>query len=183
MNVENKKVKAAKFVLENCEILLLNLTNIKYYDIIIGNCHESFHVQHGIMFSRNSTKYLSLKLEWQQFYDNLGYDFEFVPEEGHNEGITKAYKRFKYKDITAVCIIFEDDTEIDIGVPWRGEWKNKAQYIKIRKADEYRPEMIEITFDYNYYWNEFIWQLKYGIKISISNFFYRISQIFKRRKI
>jgi len=180
MKEKPKKIKGLKLVLENCEVLYLDLSHKPYYHFNIGKSCKSYLGQSGDFFLHDHTNYFYFKMDLKEFQDNLS-NINYAGRDGETQSKEESWNRFKYKDCTSIGIIFEDDTEYSTYIPWKGEWKNKVQHIRIIKADKYHEDLLEIYFDYNFYWNQFKFRIYLFFKKDIGDFFYKVSQIFKKK--
>ena len=176
-----QRVTKIEFSLENCEVIEADILNC-WHTVQVGKCYKSYNTQsscdgHGArFFEQESTDYCRLQFELKDFHPKntnfAGNDNE-VPTE------SESYNRLiKGRDVTSIVLIFNDGTEKQIYIPWEGDgFYNKVQYSFVRKA--YKDEKIlEIHFDYHYYWHKFIFWL-YLRKIRIEQYF-RNKKHFKR---
>jgi len=176
------KIKGLEFVLENCEVLFLDLSHKPYYSFHFGKCHQSYMAQTGDFSTSESTEYFYFKSELKEFKDNLS-NTNFAGPEGVQPSKEDCWTRFsKGRDVTSVVVKFEDDSEKQIYLPWKGEWTNKNQHIKIIKKNNSHEDLLEIHFDKHYHWEQFRHNMWLFFNIKIDNFFYKLSQIFKRKK-
>jgi hypothetical protein len=169
---KNPKVKTMHLVLENCEVLQINVANIEFWDLATGYFYDRAHIQDGVLFSHWSTDYMQIKMQWLDFYRNLSWSSSF--DESKDNG-TAFGRLLRYKDVTSVCLVYEDDSEMQIGIPWKGGNRNKAMHVRVKKADKWQIDRIEITWDSNYYWNQFKWIAKFGLWKWIRDIPYRVS--------
>jgi hypothetical protein len=118
-------LKNIEFVLENCECVSINKENI--YQLRIGKIYSSYHWQNHLNsispdYSTNFCRinFINLKPE------SVTFTNEFVKDEH------KAYNRlFNYRDVTSIVLHFDDGTEQQIYVPWKGwDFTNKSQRFK-----------------------------------------------------
>ena len=138
------KVIGIEFVCENCEVIYADLFP-GHHDIHTGKCQRSYHVQDGTYFPSESTDYLRIRVEAEHFKPIIT---NYAGPE--NDGLA----RLKHLDCTSIVLKFDDNTEQQIYVPWKGEhFTNKVEYIREKKQN------IEIVFDYHYYWNQFRYKL------------------------
>jgi hypothetical protein len=118
-------LKNIEFVLENCECISINKENI--YQLYIGKITSSYHWQNHLdSISPNyhtdycKIDFVKLKPECVTFIN------EAVKDE------QEAFNRlFKHRDVTSIVLHFDDGTEQQIYLPWKGwEFINKSQRAK-----------------------------------------------------
>jgi len=128
--------------LENCEVLYLD--DLSCLDrIMIGNTRTSAMIDGGmekVVFSQHEfTDYVTLN-----FYGK----FKELLKHSHNELTDRSpFERLLLKDVTSIVFVFEDGTEKQLYVPWKGEGfgSNKAMTIKFNEFGDVKQ--YTITFD------------------------------------
>jgi hypothetical protein len=132
------KITKLQFVLENCEVITVYLNNC-YHHISFGRCYISYDAQHQDFFVHESTNYAKLVFDFNEFKP-------VITNDGSSD--KTALERLNYCDVTSIVFIFEDGSEKQIYVPWKGwdTWAgNKAMKIYQDDTDYYNH--IVITFD------------------------------------
>jgi hypothetical protein len=132
------KLSKLEFVLENCEVITIDLSDC-YHHISLGQCHKSYDAQHQDFFEHESTDYAKLIFDSDNFKPVITND--------GSSGKT-ALERLHYCDVTSIVFIFDDNSEKQIYIPWKG-WDifdaNKAMKIYQDKTEFY--DHIVISFD------------------------------------
>jgi len=179
----NKKEKIVKieFVLENCEVISADIKKC-WNNIQFGKCFKSYSVQFdcndtgSTLFEHEFTDYCKVTLELKDFHPQ---NTNFAGKDGEVQTEQESYKRLiEGRDVTSICLIFEDGTEQQIIVPYKGEFTNKVQYFVKRKAHD-GDDILDIYFDYNYYWH----RIQHWFYMKYQNILYFFKEIKTKRRI
>lgn len=131
----NKKLASVNIVLENCEvynipadgIYKLSLGNIKYsFDVHVNGLSK--YTTPGEMCTYAYTDFVWLALNKKGMNIDSGWADMFDEEETH-----PFYRRVNAKDITHLDFIFDDGSNLYVGVPW--EYGNTEIDNKLQKND------------------------------------------------
>ena len=133
----NKKLASVDIVLENCEvynipadgIYKLSLGNIKYsFDVHVNGLSK--YTTPGEIWTHAYTDFVWLALNKKGMNIDSGWADMFDDEETH-----PFYERVNANDITHLDFIFDDGSNLYVGVPWEDgntEFDNKLQKNDIR---------------------------------------------------
>ena len=133
----NKKLASVDIVLENCEVYNIPVDGI--YKLSLGNIKYSFDVHvnglskyttPGEMWTHAYTDFVWLALNKKGMNIDSGWVDMFDEEETH-----PFYRRVNANDITHLDFIFDDGSNLYVGVPWEDgntEFDNKLQKNDIR---------------------------------------------------
>jgi hypothetical protein len=117
------KIKKIELVLENCEVIDVPGDNIERF--LTGQIKHGIHAQDNSCWTYYYTDYCSLKVKTKT--DSFIWSNEGV------SGEQTALGRLRLRDITNLDIIYDDDSHLYLGVPWRGfkDSYNKCEKWKI----------------------------------------------------
>ena len=125
-------LKAIEIVLENCEVLKIDKEFIR--QLQIGTTYFTYLWQDHLpsIDPNYFTNYCKI-----DFNENFTKEKIYKPNEAHNyEGQPTCWVRLtRGLDITSIVLLFDNDTEQQIYVPWKGLGINKNRAIKI--TDKY----------------------------------------------
>jgi hypothetical protein len=141
-----KSISKIELVLENCESLTVEGKAIK--GGFISDIKKNIHLQDTDVFE--NLYCCQFEIAFENIEQYISYSNEHVKDE------IEVMKRLYLKDVTSVVLHFNDSTELQIYVPWRGEdFINKL--MKIKKYDNIttlsftrRPPWYGITQLQNY---------------------------------
>jgi hypothetical protein len=125
--MSGKQIKQIDIVLENCEVISVPGHNL--LDLRIGELHGSIHVQGIDVWNNHWTNYC--KLQITKAPDSFVWT---------NEGVTgerTALDRLKVRDITHLDLIYDDNSNFYLGLPWRGfsDFHNKLEKWSISETN------------------------------------------------
>lgn len=129
------KIKKIEFILENCEAVAVDIFEKNYMTrIITTRISESINTQANSFWLDKKTNFLEIQLE-----NELRETFYFVnefPEKGKSKWT--AWERLKLNDVTSINFIFEDNTELQLYVPWGNkDFVNTKMKIEENKQSKY----------------------------------------------
>lgn len=122
------KIKKVDLVFENCEAVTL-MPNMFKSLIITGiteqktiNCYQ---YENGENQVNKCCEYMSIDINKKGYKQKMDWqDMKLIT------------RLMLYNDITSLCLIYEDDTEEQILVPWNEENEYSNKYQKILQVDE-----------------------------------------------
>lgn len=122
------KIKRIDIVFENCEVVSLNNDMFKYL-IIKGITEERiincYQYENGETQINKCCEYMSIDI------NKKGYEQRIIWQD-----MTLKERLQIGNDITSICLIYEDDTEEQILVPWNDENEYSNKYQKLLQIDE-----------------------------------------------
>lgn len=117
-----KKYKTIELCFENCESIRFNSDEIEQF--FIGEINTSVHtLRNNIVDEFKRCKYLSIKIK------SSGNQKYYPFEQNETVSALKFERLNICKNIVSVRVIYEDDTETDVYVPWDSvdEYVNEQQ--------------------------------------------------------
>lgn len=117
-----KKYKTIELCFENCESLSFRSDEIEQF--FIGGINTGIHTLRNNMIDEfRSCKYFSIKIK------PSGNQKYYPFEQNESVSVLKFDRLNMSKNIVSARVIYEDDTEIDVSVPWDSayEYVNEQQ--------------------------------------------------------
>lgn len=143
--INTDKLSYIEFVLENCEVLKLDTATNDFFRCRIPQISINYSAQDNCLWENYFAKYAEFHFDFKTF--KIEFSNEAVKDE------VKAIKRLYYYDVTSVVFHWEDEKELQINLPWKGQddfrkknFGNKAMEIK-HKVTQGGNEILKITFD------------------------------------
>ena len=173
----SKQIKGLTFILENCESLFLDLSHKPYSHLSIGNCYISYFGQDGDLSEHIVSDYFYLKIDKKEFVNNIHYRNEF-PNPKHT-----AWERFQLRDVTSICLVYEDDTELQIYIPCSDCFCSPNKYFHIKTCKPWIEDLFEIEVTKKYYWTNFKFNVHLFFVRKFPDFIWRITHPKKNKEL
>ena len=156
-------LKSIEFVLENCECVQVDAKYIS--QIQIGETYQTWLWQNHLPSIEPDYFTKGCRIT---FDESFRKEHVYKPHAEHNyKGQPDPYDRFvKGRDVTSITLRFDNDTEQQIYVPWKGfKFTNKAQHsyfdkkTELLKVLEFRKNTINFYKIWTVLYN--IWNFKF----------------------
>jgi len=140
-----KKLIKLKFVLENCECLYIdNISHI--LKIFTGDIKKNMYIQDDDIFEHYFTNYLQIKIDEK---------LPLIIKNTDEKLSIYSWERLKGMDVTSVVFYFNNNTELQLYVPWgKKNFENTKMKIEFFK-DSFCEHYI-ITFKEKWSFKDFL---------------------------
>lgn len=118
---KERKIKQLDIVFENCEVFTLtpDMINLCYIDGIKNNIGiNCFQYENGEIYDTISCEEVMLIINEKGASQKGNFDFPTSPS-------SLLKDRLKFNDITHIDVIYEDDSNTYVMVPWRDKENNE----------------------------------------------------------
>lgn len=132
----NKQLYGFEFILENCDSIRVYIDpSDPGYNLKIGNIRKELWIQDGDVSEISFADYAKFQFYYPQFHLTDGEELKPIEQE-------KLERRLRFGDITGVELLYSDDTNQIVYMPWKGN-KQRNLALKISKyEDDYRNDII-----------------------------------------
>lgn len=139
---KKKNIKAVNLDFENCENTTIPISAFEYFDI--GQIVQNQDISYSSITHNNSnySSYTYLKCEWA----NMVMDLDILEKTktsycDMDDSFTAAKQLTTWPDICYITLIYDDDSQLNITVPWKDLPKKSKKDIDSNNAYQHMRKL------------------------------------------